>query len=135
MSDSNFVGNVVRDVELKFLNSGQAAAKMAVAVNRRWKNRNGEQQEETSYFDVVAYGKLAENIADSCPKGTRVIVTGRLQQRTWETQDGGKRSTVELVADAIGPDLSWATAIVTKNPHNNAGGQPQSNASLPEDPW
>jgi single-strand DNA-binding protein len=111
------VGNVTRDPELKFLNSGQAALKLSVAVNRRWQNRQTQEWEErVSYFEVVGYGSMAENAANSLVKGSRVIVSGRLEQRTWETENGDKRSIVEINADEIGPSLKWATAVVTRTP-------------------
>ena len=116
------VGNVTRDPELKFLNSGQAALKLSVAVNRRWQNRQTQEWEErVSYFEVVGYGTLAENAANSLSKGSRVIVNGRLEQRSWETENGDKRSIVEINADEIGPSLKWATAAVTKTPRAEGG--------------
>lgn len=111
------VGNVTRDPELKFLNSGQAALKLSIAVNRRWQNRQTQEWEErVSYFEVVGYGSMAENAANSLQKGSRVIVSGRLEQRSWETENGDKRSIVEINADEIGPSLKWATAVVTRTP-------------------
>jgi single-strand DNA-binding protein len=111
------VGNVTRDPELKFLNSGQAALRLSIAVNRRWQNRQTQEWEErVSYFEVVGYGTIAENAANSLTKGARVIVSGRLEQRSWETENGDKRSIVEINADEIGPSLKWATAVVTRTP-------------------
>jgi single-strand DNA-binding protein len=111
------VGTVTRDPELKFLNSGQAALKLSIAVNRRWQNRQTQEWEErVSYFEVVGYGAMAENAANSLTKGARVIVSGRLEQRSWETENGDKRSIVEINADEIGPSLKWATAVVTRTP-------------------
>jgi single-strand DNA-binding protein len=111
------VGNVTRDPELKFLNSGQAALRLSIAVNRRWQNRQTQEWEErVSYFEVVGYGAMAENAANSLSKGARVIVSGRLEQRSWETENGDKRSIVEINADEIGPSLKWATAVVTRTP-------------------
>lgn len=108
------VGNITRDPELRFTPSGQANARLGVAVNRRWQDRNsGEWQEATSFFDVIAWRELAENVNESLKKGARVIVTGRLEQRTWE-QEGNKRSVVEIIADEIAPSLRWATAKVEK---------------------
>jgi single-strand DNA-binding protein len=116
------IGNVTRDPELKFLNSGQAALRLSVAVSRRWQNRQTQEWEEkTSFFDVSAYGSLAENAANSLAKGSRVIVAGRMDQRTWETENGDKRSAFEIVADEIAPSLRWATAVVTKTPRAEGG--------------
>ena len=111
------VGNVTRDPELKFLNSGQAAVRLSIAVNRRWQNRQTQEWEErVSYFEVQGYGAMAENAANSLQKGARVRVTGRLEQRSWETENGDKRSIVEINADEIAPSLKFATAVVTKTP-------------------
>jgi single-strand DNA-binding protein len=108
------VGNITRDPELRYTPSGQANVRLGVAVNRRWQDRNsGEWNEATSFFDVIAWRELAENVNESLKKGARVIVTGRLEQRTWE-QEGNKRSVVEIIADEIAPSLRWATAKVEK---------------------
>jgi single-strand DNA-binding protein len=107
-------GNCTRAPELRFTASGKATASFGLAVNRSWK-RDDEWVEEVSFFDVTCWGQLAENTAESIEKGTRLIVTGRLDQRTWENQEGQKRSKVELVADEIGAAMSWATVTVTKN--------------------
>ena len=92
------IGNLVDDPELRFTPSGVAMAKVRFAVNRRYQ-RNGEWQEETSFFGGTLWREAAENAAESLQKGTRVIVTGRLEQRSWETQEGEKRSVVEISID------------------------------------
>jgi single-strand DNA-binding protein len=115
------VGNATREPELRFTASGQAVATFGVAVNRRWQNRNNEWEESTSFFDVTCWAQLAENVAESVPKGGRVVVTGRLDQRSWETQEGDKRSKVEIVADDVAPSLRWATAQITKNERREGG--------------
>jgi single-strand DNA-binding protein len=94
------VGNVTREPELRYTAAGQAMAKFGLAVNRRWQNRQTNAWEEsTSFFDVVAWREMAENVGESITKGTRVVVTGRMEQRSYENQAGEKRSAVELVAD------------------------------------
>ena len=111
----HLIGNVTRDPELRFTPSGQGVATFGLAVNRRWQNRQtNEWEEATSFFDVVCWGTLGENVSESVSKGTRVIVTGRLDQRSWETQEGDKRSKIEIVADEVGPSLRWASAEVTQ---------------------
>jgi single-strand DNA-binding protein len=116
------IGNLTREPELRFTNTGQAQANLGLAVNRRWQNRqSGEWEERTSFFNIVAWGDLAENVAHSLPKGCRVIVTGRLEQRSWETQEGEKRSVIEVVADEVAPSLRWATAKVERNERKGAG--------------
>ena len=115
------IGNITREPELRFTPSGQANSRFGVAVNRRWQDRaSGEWQEATSFFDVVCWRELAENCSDSLPKGARVIVSGRLEQRTYE-KDGDKRSIVEIIADEVGPSLRWATAKVEKNDRRSGG--------------
>jgi single-strand DNA-binding protein len=110
------IGNVTRDPELRFTPTGQAVANFGLAVNRRWQNRQtSEWEEAVSFFDITCWAQLGENVSESFTKGSRVIVTGRLDQRSWETQDGDKRSKVEIVADEVGPSLRWATAQVVKN--------------------
>jgi single-strand DNA-binding protein len=115
------IGNITRDPELRFTNAGQGIATLGIAVNRRFQ-RNGQWEENTSFFNVTCWGQLGENVAQSLGKGSRVIVTGRLEQRSWETQDGEKRSVVEIVADEVAPSLRWATVEVTKNERKEGTG-------------
>jgi single-strand DNA-binding protein len=107
------VGNLARDPELRFTASGQAVASFGLAVNRRWKEGT-EWKEETSFFDVICWRELGEHVSETLTRGARAIVVGRMEQRSWETNEGDKRSKVEIVADSVGPDLRWATAVVTK---------------------
>ena len=137
----NVVGNATRDPELRFTPSGQAVANFGLAVNRRWQNRStNEWEEAVSFFDVTAWQQLAENVSESVQKGTRVVVTGRLDQRSWETQDGEKRSKVEIVADEVGPSLRYATASVVKNERRGGdfdgggGGGGASSRAVPNEP-
>ena len=105
------VGNVTRDPEIRYTAGGAGERTFGVAVNRRWQNRQTQEWEErTSFFNVVCWREMAENVAESLGKGSRVVVTGRLEQRTWETENGEKRRVVEIVADEVGPSLRWATA-------------------------
>lgn len=127
MSNGNtvtLVGNITRDPELRFTNTGQATASFGLAVNRRWQNRQTQEWEEaTSFFDVVCWRELAENVALSLTKGMRVVVAGRLEQRTWETDEGDRRAKVEIVADEVGPSLRFATADVHRvERHGSADG-------------
>ncbi|MBO0730723.1 MAG: single-stranded DNA-binding protein [Acidimicrobiaceae bacterium] len=126
MSNGNHVsitGNLTRDPELRFTPSGQATASFGVAVNRRWQNRQtGDWDEATSFFDVVCWGQLAENAAQSLGRGSRVVVSGRLDQRSWETQEGERRSKIEITADEVAPSLRWATATVSKNERRSPDG-------------
>jgi single-strand DNA-binding protein len=123
MADSTvtITGTLTRDPELRFTTGGRGVATLGVAVNYRYQ-KNNEWVEEASFFNVTAWASLGENAAASLSKGMRVIVTGRLQQRSYETQQGEKRSVVEIVADEIGPSLRWATAQVEKVARSDAGG-------------
>jgi single-strand DNA-binding protein len=117
------VGNVTRDPELRYTPSGQANVRLGIAVNRRWQNRQtNEWEEQVSFFNVVGWGTLAENAGESLSKGTRVLVTGRLEQRSYETNDGEKRQVVEVIADEIAPSLRWATAQVVRNERRSPDG-------------
>lgn len=116
------IGNLVDDPELRFTPSGVALAKLRFAVNRRWRGQDGEWQEDTSFFTGTVWREQAEAVAESLQKGTRVIVTGRLEQRSWETEQGEKRSVVEIQIDEVGPSLRWATASVNKTQRGDFGG-------------
>ncbi len=127
-------GNATREPELRFTPSGQAVASFGIAVNRRWQNRQTQEWEEAvSFFDITCWAQLAENTAESVAKGTRVTVTGRLDQRSWETQDGDKRSKVEIVADDVAISLRWATTEVMRNerPAGAGGGGGQRPGGAP----
>jgi single-strand DNA-binding protein len=117
------IGNITRDPELRFTPSGAAVANFGLAVNRRWRNQQtNEWEEQVSFFDIVCWRELAENVSESLTKGSRIMVSGRLDQRSWETENGDKRSKVEVVADEIGPSLRWATAQVSRNERREGGG-------------
>ena len=88
-------GGLTRDPELRFTQAGKAVATLGVAVSRRYQVNN-EWQEETSFFNVVAWGQLGENVASSLGKGDQIVVTGRLQQRSWD-KDGEKKYITEIV--------------------------------------
>ena len=119
------VGNATRDPELRFTPSGQAVATFGLAVNRRWQNRQTQEwEEQVSFFDITCWAQLGQNVADTLVKGSRAIVTGRLEQRSWETDQGDKRSKVEIIADEVGPSLRWATADITRNERREGGDAP-----------
>jgi single-strand DNA-binding protein len=115
ITSTTITGNLTRDPEIRYTRDGQATTSLSVAVNRRWQNRQTQEWEEsTSFFDIVCWRDLAENVALSLTKGARVVVTGRLEQRSWETEDGETRTKVELVADDIGASLRFATVDIHK---------------------
>jgi single-strand DNA-binding protein len=126
------VGNITRDPEMRYTAGGVSTATFGVAVNRSWRNQQtNEWEERTSFFNVVCWRQLAENVAASVRKGTRVVVTGRLEQRSWETDQGEKRSVVEVVADEVGPSLLFATADVHRVERSGPEGASQPRQQQP----
>ncbi len=112
------VGNVTRDPELRFTQGGMAVANFGVAWNK--KKQDGE--DEVSFFDVSCFRSLAENVAETITKGARVVIYGTLSQRSWENQEGERRSKVEIIADDVAPSLRWASAEIRKNEFKGGGG-------------
>jgi single-strand DNA-binding protein len=114
-------GNLTRDPELKFTDSGLARVRFGIASTRKVKDK-----ETTSFYDVVAFGKTAENIQESLSKGAGILVTGRLEVRQYDKNDGTKGTAVEVVADDVAALLRFATVTVHKNERNgdsfNRGG-------------
>jgi len=104
MTDLNVVlliGRLTRDVESRTMPSGSSVADFGVACNRRW-SKDGQKQEEVSYFDVVAFGKTAELCSQYLAKGRQVLIEGRLKQERWEAKDGGgQRSKVKIIAERV----------------------------------
>lgn len=95
------MGNLTRDPELRYVPSGTAVATFTIAVNRVYKTQEGEKKEQTSFVRVVVWARRAEVCGEYLSKGSPVFVEGRLQSRNWETQDGQKRSTIEIIADNV----------------------------------
>ena len=111
------VGNVTRDPELRFTPGGAAVASFGLEWNRKGQN----DEEIVSFFDIPCWRGLAENVAESITKGSRVVVYGRLDQSSWEDKEGNRRSKVEIVADDVAPSLMWATAEITRNEFRGDG--------------
>lgn len=105
------VGNMTRDPELRYTATGVPVADFGLA----WNTKNKDGDESVSFFDVTCWRDLAEHVAESVGKGNRVVVYGRLDQNTWETKDGDKRSKVRIVADEVAASLRWATANVERD--------------------
>ncbi len=121
------VGALTQEPELRFTQNGTPLCSGGIASNRRYQV-NGQWEEQTSYFNFTAWRELAENIAASFSKGTRVVATGRMEQKDWTDKDGNKRTTFDFVIDEIGPSLRWATAVVTRT-ERNAGSPSIVNAT------
>ena len=99
LNRAQLVGNVTRDPEIRSTPNGQSVCSFSVATNRRWRDKEGNNQEQTEFHNVVAWSKLAEIIAQYVKKGNKIYIEGRLQTRTWEGQDGGKRNRTEIVME------------------------------------
>jgi single-strand DNA-binding protein len=133
------VGNLTSDPELRYTQSGLAVANFTVASTpKAWDKKANEMKDGDSLFlRCSVWREFAEHVA-ALTKGTRVIVTGRLVQRSYETKEGEKRTSMELEVDALGPDLRWATALVTRGERDNQGerrtSQPASSDSWAPDP-
>ena len=113
------LANLTRDPEVRYLPSGSAVASFSVAVNERYKPKDGEAKETVHYFDIVAFGKTAENCGQYLGKGDAVLIEGRLQQRRWEEKEGGaKRSKVEVVVQTVNfmPKRSGGSAAAGGDP-------------------
>lgn len=123
-SDTTLIGNLTSDPELQFTTGGAAKLSFSIAVNYYWNDQSGERQEKTSFFNIVAWRQLAEDGASVLAKGKRVVVTGRLEQRTYETKEGEKRSVVELIADDIAPSVKGLESVEWKARKDADGGAP-----------
>jgi single-strand DNA-binding protein len=128
-------GNLTADPELRFLDSGAALARFTVASTpRTFDKASGQWSDgEPMFLTCTAWRQLAENVANSLDKGTRVVVTGRLKQRHWETPEGEKRSAFGLDVEEVGPSLRFATAKVTRA--TRTGGAASNGATPPDDPF
>ncbi|MGC8489726.1 MAG: single-stranded DNA-binding protein, partial [Clostridia bacterium] len=107
-------GCLTRDLELRYTPSGRANASICVAVSSDWTDSAGERHESVGFFDVIAWGRLAESAAQSLATGGEVLVAGRLAFGSWETDDAERRSKVEIAAGHVGVGMTFATAVFTK---------------------
>jgi single-strand DNA-binding protein len=138
------VGNLTADPELRFTGSGAAVANFTVASTPRILDRaSGEWKDgEALFLRCSIWRQAAENVAESLTRGSRVVVTGRLKQRSFETKEGEKRTVIELEVDEIGPSLRYATAKVNKASRGSSSGgfgsgsrQSGGQQSTTDDPW
>jgi single-strand DNA-binding protein len=118
------IGNLTDDPELRFTPSGAAVAKFRVASTPRFMDRQSNEWKdgEPLFLSCTVWRQAAENVAESLQRGARVIVSGRLKQRSYETREGEKRTVIELEVDEIGPSLRYATAKVQKMSRSGGGG-------------
>ncbi len=134
--ESNFasmIGNLTDDPDLRFLGNGTPVCNFRIASNRRYTDRDGQTQEETTFMNVVAWRELGENVAESLSKGDRAVVLGRIQVRSYETQDGQTRWVTEIQADDVAPSLRWATAKPEKARSTSRAGGADQGAPAPPD--
>ena len=133
------IGNLVDDPELRFTPSGAAVAKFRVASTPRYldKATNEWKDGESLFLQCQIWRQAAENVAESLTKGMRVILSGRLKQRSYETKEGEKRTVFEVEVDEVGPSLRNATAKVTPQRAGGTGGAaaPAATESFNDDPW
>lgn len=160
-TNNTVVGNIVADPELRFTPAGAAVANFRVASTPRRYNSQTNQWEdgEAMFLTCNVWRQAAENVAETLSKGMRIIVTGRLKQRSFQTREGENRTVFEIDVDEVGPSLRYATAQVNRNPregggnygggqqqrsnNNNQGGfggqqqqqSQQQNQAPAEDPW
>jgi single-strand DNA-binding protein len=118
------VGNLVDDPELRFTAQGAAVANFRIAVSKRIRDpqTNEWKDGDTSFFRINVWRQLAENVAETLTRGTRVIVSGTLKMRQWETQEGEKRSVIEVEATEVGPSLKFATAKIERTSGKGGAG-------------
>lgn len=126
-----FIGNLTDDPELRFTQSGAAVTTIRLASNRRYQTRDGQEQEETTYLNVVAWRELAENVAESFSKGDRAIAIGRLKVRSYENREGQTVWVTEIEADEIAPSLRWAKASINRNSGGGGGGRDTGSSVTP----
>jgi single-strand DNA-binding protein len=133
------IGNLTNDPELRFTPNGAAVAKFTVASTPRYMDRttNEWKDGDTLFLNCQIWRQAAENVAESLTRGMRVIVSGRLKQRSYETKEGEKRTVFEVEVDDVGPSLRNATAKVTKTTRQNGGAAASSftAAEASDDPW
>lgn len=127
-------GRLTRDPEIRFSAKGNPVANFSVVTSRRWKNDQTSEWEDrdTTFWDCIAFGQLAENIGESLTKGTAVVVTGNAFQEEWEDKSGNKRRSLKVTADDVAPSLRTASAKIAKAERRSA-----QDTSKPagDDPW
>lgn len=133
-AEVTFTGNIVR-YELRFSGNGTPWGTGAIAVNEFRRGRDGERSEETTFINFKVWRDLAENLAETVDKGTRVVLTGRLKNETWTDKEGNERRELTLNVDEAAVSLRWATAKVTRTTNGNGNGNAaRGNAGYNDEP-
>ena len=129
------IGNLCRDPELAFSAAGQAYARVRIAVEEPLVAGDWSGERATSFYDVTVFGQMAENFAQSCQKGCRVIVMGRAELEHWTDNEGKEQVSKKILADGIGPDLRWSLAEVTKVARAGSAGEVTPPPKYDEEPF
>lgn len=126
-------GRLTRDPEMRYSAAGKPVAKFAVVTSRRVKDQQtGEWSDaDTTFWDCVAFGQLAENVAESLEKGTAVVVQGNAAQEEWETKEGEKRKSMKVIAEDVAPSLRFCSAKIVRAARSEGSAKPAGT----EDPW
>lgn len=127
------IGNLVNEPKLTYMTNGSGKLDFSIACNEYWTDKEGERQEKTSYFDVVAWRNLAEEGANILEKGMGVIIVGRMEQQSWEDKEtGAKRSRVQVLADNIGPRVGGLASVERKTRSEDGGKKPAQAKPAPK---
>lgn len=118
LNQLTLLGNLAKDPEIKYTNDGIAIADLRLAVNRKWKDRQGNDMETVDFFNIAVWNKLAENCSNDLKKGDRVIISGRLNNRTFDTKDGKKINIINITADVVGASLEFNSVKITCKQEN-----------------
>lgn len=123
LNQLTLLGNLARDPEIKYTSEGLAITDLRVAVNRKWKNREGNDMENVEFFNITAWNKLAENCANDLKKGDRIMVSGRLNHRSFETKDGKKINIMNVIADVVAASLEFCSVKIVARDINLDNGE------------
>ncbi|MCL4376911.1 MAG: single-stranded DNA-binding protein [Actinobacteria bacterium] len=123
LNQLTLLGNLARDPEIKYTSEGLAITDLRVAVNRKWKNREGNDMENVEFFNITAWNKLAENCANDLKKGDRIMVSGRLNHRSFETKDGKKINIMNVIADVVAASLEFCSVKIVARDTNLENGE------------
>lgn len=118
LNQLTLLGNLAKDPEIKYTNEGLAIADLRIAVNRKWKDKEGNDMGNVEFFNVTAWNKLAENCANDLKKGDRVIVSGRLNHRSFDTKDGKKINIMNVIADVVAASLEFNSVKIAGKDDN-----------------
>jgi single-strand DNA-binding protein len=134
-AEVTLVGILTTAPTLRYTSDGRAAANFSFLVSRSYNNRQGERHETRAMFPVVCWGSLAENVGASLDKGHRVVILGRLEERSWDDEHRGHHTRIELTANEIGASMAYGPVAVTKNPRKEPVAAPPTAQNEEEEPF